>query len=212
MASTLSAARYENPLMGEGRNRIFLDLAAQGQRILEFGCSTGFLSRHLVERGCTVTGVEIDADAAEQARQWCDRVLVLDLNKPDWANGLSRDYDTILFGDVLEHLMDPELALRKACQLLVPNGRIIVCIPNIAHWTIRASLLRGKFEYTSTGILDTTHLRFFTPETGRKMIEASGCRIVSTYPILGGGRLGSRVRRLFPGLFTKQVIYVAQVA
>jgi 2-polyprenyl-3-methyl-5-hydroxy-6-metoxy-1,4-benzoquinol methylase len=212
MASTLSAARYENLLMGEGRNRIFLDLAAQGQRILEFGCSTGFLSRHLVERGCKVTGVEIDAQAAESARQWCDRVLVLDLNKPEWTDGLSRDYDTILFGDVLEHLMDPELALRKACQLLLPNGRIIVCIPNIAHWTIRASLLRGKFDYTSTGILDMTHLRFFTPETGRKLIEDSGCRVVSTYPILGGSRVGSRIRRLFPGLFTKQIIYVAQVA
>jgi len=212
MTATLKAARYENSLMGEGRNRVFVDLAAQGRRILEFGCATGFLSRHLVERGCKVTGVEIDAEAAEKARQWCERVLVADLNRQDWADGLTRDYDTILFGDVLEHLVDPEGVLRKASELLAPNGRVIICLPNIAHWTIRASLLMGKFEYTSTGILDVTHLRFFTPKTARKLIEDSGYQVVSVHPILGGGKIGGQFRRLLPGLFTKQIIFVAQTS
>lgn len=212
MTATLKAARYENSLMGEGRNQVFVDLAAQGRRLLEFGCSTGFLSRHLVERGCAVTGVEIDAEAAEKARQWCERVLVADLNKPNWADGLARDYDTILFGDVLEHLVDPEGVLRKASELLAPNGRVIICLPNIAHWTIRASLLMGKFEYTSTGILDVTHLRFFTPKTARKLIEDAGYQVISTHPILGGGKIGGQVRRLFPGLFTKQIIFVVRAS
>jgi 2-polyprenyl-3-methyl-5-hydroxy-6-metoxy-1,4-benzoquinol methylase len=212
MTATLKTERYEHALLGEGpnRNRVFVDLAAQGRRILEFGCATGFLSRHLVERGCKVTGVEIDAEAAEKARNWCERVLVADLNRPDWADGLSRDYDTILFGDVLEHLVNPENALRRASEFLVPNGRVIICLPNIAHWTIRASLLMGKFEYTPTGILDVTHLRFFTPKTARKLIEDAGYRVISTHPILGGGKIGGQVRRLFPGLFTKQIIFVAQ--
>jgi 2-polyprenyl-3-methyl-5-hydroxy-6-metoxy-1,4-benzoquinol methylase len=209
MGTQLKSARYENSDL-TGRNLVFVDLAAQGRHILEFGCSTGFLSRHLFNRGCNVTGVEIDAEAAEKARQWCEKIHVIDLNQPDWANGLARDYDTILFGDVLEHLMDPESALRRASDLLLPNGRVIVCLPNIAYWKIRLSLLRGKFEYTSTGILDVTHMRFFTPETGRRLIEDSGYRILSTYPILSDGRFGNQIRRLLPGLFTMQTIFVAQ--
>ncbi|MCU1253870.1 MAG: glycosyl transferase, family 2 [Candidatus Angelobacter sp.] len=212
MTAMLKSSRYENPLGNEGRNRLFVDLAAQGRRILEFGCSTGFLSRHLVERGCIVTGIEIDAEAADKARRWCERVLVADLNKQDWIRGLSADYDTILFGDVLEHLVDPENVLRKASELLAPGGRVIICLPNIAHWTIRASLLRGKFKYTSTGILDVTHLRFFTPKTARKLIENTGYEVISTHPILGGGPIGGQIRRLFPGLFTKQIIFVAKLS
>jgi 2-polyprenyl-3-methyl-5-hydroxy-6-metoxy-1,4-benzoquinol methylase len=211
MTDTLKSARYENSDL-VGRNLVFVNLAAQGRRILEFGCSTGFLSRHLVDRGCNVTGVEIDAEAAEKARQWCEKVHVIDLNRPDWANGFSRDYDTILFGDVLEHLMSPASVLRRASDLLLPNGRVIICLPNIAHWTVRVSLLRGKFEYTSTGFLDVTHLRFYTPETARKLIEDSGYRILSTHPILGGGKISGWIRRLFPGLFTAQTIFVAQAS
>lgn len=210
MASTLSAARYENSVISEGRNRVFLDLAAQGKKILEFGCSTGFLSRHLAERGCTVTGVEIDAEAAEKARQWCDRVLVADLNQPDWADNFPHNYDTILFGDVLEHLIDPALVLREAAKLLLPGGRVVISLPNIAYWKIRLNLLMGKFEYTSVGIMDVTHLRFFTPSTARKLIEESGYRVMSAYPILGKGKFGL-IQRFFPGLFTMQTVFVAQI-
>jgi len=212
MATTLKAERYANPSLALGRNRIFVELAAQGRRILECGCSTGYLSRHLAERGCTVTGIEIDADAAEQARQWCERVLVTDLNNLEWMNGLARDYDTILFGDVLEHLVHPEIVLRKASELLAPGGRVIVCLPNIAHWRIRASLLMGRFEYTPTGIMDVTHLRFFTPKSARKFIEDSGYDVISTHLIVGGGRIGGHIRRLLPGLFTRQMIFVARLS
>jgi 2-polyprenyl-3-methyl-5-hydroxy-6-metoxy-1,4-benzoquinol methylase len=212
MGATLSAARYETELGESGRNWVFVQLAAKGRRVLETGCSTGFLSRHLVERGCTVTGVEVDHEAAEQARRWCERVVVADLNQSDWVARVGGSYDTILFGDVLEHLVDPEGTLRRAAEVLDPKGRIIICLPNIAHWTIRANLLRGKFEYTSTGILDVTHLRFFTPETARQMIQNAGYRITSTHPIMGGGRIGKHIRALFPGLFTKQIIFVTELA
>jgi 2-polyprenyl-3-methyl-5-hydroxy-6-metoxy-1,4-benzoquinol methylase len=211
MASPLSAARYESPLGDRhGRNSIFVELAAEGRRILEFGCATGFISRHLAERGCHVTGVEIDAAAAEQARQWCEKVLVADLNKTGWASQVGRGFDTILFGDVLEHLVHPESALREASEVLSPNGRVIICLPNIAHWRVRTGLLMGRFDYSSTGILDVTHMRFFTLKTARALIENAGYHLVSTHLIVGGAALSRAIRQLFPRLFATQMIFVAQ--
>lgn len=211
MSSALSATRYETPLGNRfSRNYVFVELAAQGKRILEFGCANGFISRHLQERGCSVTGVEIDRVAAEQARQWCEKVCVADLNGTDWLGEVGRDFDTILFGDVLEHLLHPEDALRMAAEALAPNGRIIICLPNIAHWSVRASLLRGRFEYEPTGILDATHTRFFTIDSARKFIQDLRFRVVSTHLFVGGGSVTRRIRLALPGIFTRQMMFVVQ--
>jgi 2-polyprenyl-3-methyl-5-hydroxy-6-metoxy-1,4-benzoquinol methylase len=213
MNSSLGATRYETPLGNRfGRNFIFVELAAQGKRILEFGCANGFISRHLRERGCSVTGVENDHAAAEEARQWCEKVVVTDLNKQEWVEQVGRDFNTVLFGDVLEHLVHPEHALRMAAKVLAPDGRIIICLPNIAHWRVRASLLRGRFEYEPTGILDATHLRFFTIGSARKFIEDAGYRVVSTHFFVGGGNITRPLRLLFPRLFALQMMFVAQPA
>src|SRR5690349_23499036 len=98
--SRLSALRYSrehDQVLGNKyeRNRIFVDLASQGKRILELGCADGFISRHLTERGCRVTGVEIDSEAAEQAKKWCDKVVNQDLNDPGWLQQVGADFDTI---------------------------------------------------------------------------------------------------------------------
>lgn len=211
MDSALSATRYATPLGDRhSRNYVFVELAAQGHRILEFGCATGFISRHLTERGCEVTGVEVDPVAAEEARQWCKKVVVADLNRHDWVEEVGSGYDTVLFGDVLEHLLHPEETLRNAARVLAPRGRVIVSLPNIAHLSVRAGLLRGKFQYESTGILDITHLRFFTADTARRFIEDSGYRILSSRFFVGGGALGRRLRLLAPGLFARQMMFVAE--
>lgn len=210
MASALSATRYATPLGDKfSRNYVLVELAAQGRRILEFGCSNGFISRHLAERGCQVTGVEVDATAAAEARQWCEKVLVTDLNKHEWVEQVGGDFDTILFGDVLEHLLHPEETLRNASRVLAPQGQVIISLPNIAHWSVRSGLLRGRFEYASTGILDITHLRFFTPASARRFIEDAGYRIDSTLFFVSGGARSRRLRLLFPGLFASQMMFVA---
>jgi len=214
MTSTPSALRYsynyeavlDNP---HGRNRIFIDLASQGRKVLELGCADGFISRHLQERGCHVTGVEVDSEAAERARQWCEQVVVYNLNRPDWIEQVGRDFDTVLCGDVLEHLVNPELALHQIHQVLAPQGRIIICVPNIAHLRVRLKLLSGKFDYESTGILDVTHLRFFTYKTARALIERAGYKIVSYHPCVGGGIMTRRFRRIFHKLFAVSMMFVA---
>lgn len=213
MPSRPSAMRYNTPLGEEhGRNRVFVDLAAQGRHILELGCADGFLSRHLVERGCRVTGVELDPEAAEHARAWCEKVVVADLNHAGWVDQVGRDFDSVLCGDVLEHLVSPERSLREISSLLAPNGRLIVCLPNVAYWRVRAGLLLGRLDYQPTGILDVTHLRFFTLRTARQLIEEAGYQVSSVHPIVGGGAVGRRLRLLFPKLFAVQTIFVAQKA
>jgi 2-polyprenyl-3-methyl-5-hydroxy-6-metoxy-1,4-benzoquinol methylase len=207
--ANLTAMRYHTAL-GEkhARNHIFVDLAAQGSRILELGCADGFISKHLVKRGCIVTGVEVDAEAAEHAKKWCEKVFVCDLNRPGWSGTLGRDFDTVLCGDVLEHLVDPWSTLREISKVLTKERRVIISLPNIANLRIRLNLLMGRFNYQPGGILDITHLRFFTLKTARELIEESGYRIVSFHPVVGG-RVTRPIRLLFPRLFAGQMIFVA---
>lgn len=214
MSSDLSALRYSLPheeVLGNrySRNRILVDLACQGKNVLELGCADGFISRHLKERGCKVTAIEIDAEAAERARQCCDRLLVYDLNRPDWINQVGSGFDTVLCGDVLEHLLNPGNVLRQIRRILADNGKVIICLPNVAHLRVRLKLFVGRFEYEPTGILDVTHLRFYTFKTARGMIESAGYKIVAYHPMVGGSPLSRWVRILFHRLFAISMMFVA---
>jgi 2-polyprenyl-3-methyl-5-hydroxy-6-metoxy-1,4-benzoquinol methylase len=220
MATKPSIERYTTWGIDDryGRNNIFVDWAsASGGWVLEAGCANGYISRRLVERGCHVVGLEIDAEAAAQARAYCEQVFVVDLNTWEWTGALTTKFNTVLFGDVLEQLIDPERVLRDAAHLLNPDGRVIVCLPNVAHWTIRLELLRGKFLYTETGILDGTHLRFYTPQTAREMIQRAGYEIIRTQAIIAG-RLTGRLRPFWqfmancvPGLFAFQMMFLLRL-
>ena len=198
------------------RNRIFVEEARKYRSVLETGCCTGFLSRLIAADGARVVGIEFDKEAAEIARGNCQRVIRCDLNQPDWVSAVGETFQLVTFGDVLEHLNDPLAVLKQARGLLVPGGRILVCLPNIAHWTIRARLLAGNFSYDSTGILDHTHMRFFTVASARKLIADAGCRLLWFRPIIGGkfnGRLRSLWQRLanaFPGLFAYQIMFLVE--
>src|SRR6267154_4167022 len=106
-----ASARYESEGVARGdvydRNRILLDWVGNGKRVLEVGCSTGFMSRLMVERNCIVTGIEVDAEAAQRARRYCEKVHVLDLNGFDWIKDIHENaFDVVLLGDVFEHLVD----------------------------------------------------------------------------------------------------------
>jgi 2-polyprenyl-3-methyl-5-hydroxy-6-metoxy-1,4-benzoquinol methylase len=152
-----------------------LQLVGGGKRVLDVGCATGYLARALVEQGCTVWGVEYDAQAAEQARSALADVLVGDLETLDLVGyfGVGR-FDVVIFGDVLEHLRRPLDVLREARPLLVPGGCVVLSIPNIAHGSVRLALLRGEWRYRPLGLLDDTHLRFFTRDTVEELLRAAG--------------------------------------
>lgn len=196
------------------RNRIFVEEARKYKTVLETGCSTGFLSRQIAADGARVVGIEIDKEAAELAKENCQRVLSCDLNSPEWVTAVGERFDLVTFGDVLEHLHNPLGVLHQTRELLNPGGRVLICLPNIAHWTIRAKLLVGNFRYQSFGILDFTHMRFFTIESAKQMIAEAGYRLIWFRPVIGG-RYNEKYRSLWqhlanilPGLFSYQMMFL----
>lgn len=152
-----------------------------GSAVLEFGCATGYLSRFMTEQlGCRVTGVELVPEYAERAKAFCEQVVVGDLDQLDLASAFGdRRFDIALFGDVLEHLKDPRRVLVTVRELLGPEGRVVATIPNVAHGDVRLALLAGRFEYRRLGLLDETHLRFFTLASIRELFEEAGYVIQS---------------------------------
>lgn len=157
---------------------LVVDLVDGAQRVLDVGCSTGYLGKELVNRGCTVDGVEIDPEAAEVARGHLRTVTVLDLDDDDLAEALGEErYDRIIFADVLEHLMNPLRALEQAKRLLAPGGQIVISVPNVSHGALRLGLMQGRWEYRETGLLDRTHIRFFTRATIVELVHSAGLSV-----------------------------------
>jgi len=127
------------------------------------------------------TGIEIVPEYAELARRYCDRVLTFDIETVD-SGYLKKDLqgDCWIFGDTLEHLRDPWALLGRIRQAIPASGSIIACIPNAQHWSLQALLSVGAFRYQDSGLLDRTHLRWFTRITITEMFEAAGFRIVES--------------------------------
>jgi 2-polyprenyl-3-methyl-5-hydroxy-6-metoxy-1,4-benzoquinol methylase len=147
-----------------------------GRRLLDVGAADGLLSRHLTDRGWRVTAVEGDAEVAKVGQAHCERMVVADLDAD--LPELGGPFDVIVYGDVLEHLVNPLATLERINALLVPGGRVAVSVPNVAHLLIRLSLLVGRFDYFDRGILDRTHLRFFTERSLQRLLAAAGLVVV----------------------------------
>lgn len=195
-------------------------LAAVGSdvRVLDVGCSSGYLAAPLAARGCTVVGIELDPSAAREAEAYCERVLVGDVERMDLPFEAA-SFDVVLLGDVVEHLRDPGATLARLRPLLVPGGRLVLTTPNVANWALRLSLLAGRWRYTDRGILDRTHTHFFTRSTLAETIRDAGYaveRLDFTVPVPGDSDLldaaGYAVGRLRPTLFAYQFLAVAQTS
>lgn len=149
-------------------------------KVLEFGCANGRMTRYLKEAlHCDVTIVEIDAEAAQDALAYAEKALTGsqegDIEKYAWCTLCeSGYYDFIVFADVLEHLREPERVLEKLKPLLKPSGSVLVSIPNIANNAVVANLVQDEFPYTDIGLLDRTHVSFFTKNSFPKMIKSLG--------------------------------------
>jgi len=164
--------------------REVLSRVPPGARVLEVGAHSGYFSALLRGHGCAVTALEVDPRAAALAADHADRVVVGDVEDPAVRARLGGPFDRVLFMHVLEHLVDPWGALRAVRELLAPAGRVVLLVPNVACWRVRKRLFfGGAFEYEDTGILDRTHLRFFTLPSARGLLETSGFAVVAWTPV-----------------------------
>jgi SAM-dependent methyltransferase len=140
-------------------------------KILDLGCSSGLLAERLVEMGHHVTGVDVMEIAGVTGRT--SSFVKADLNDgipPEVGTG----FDVVLAADVLEHLVNPGNLMGQVRNVLSPDGTALFCVPNIAHWYPRLRSTLGMFDYDQRGILDSTHLRFFTRRSIRKLVERQG--------------------------------------
>jgi len=156
-------------------------LVGSDRLVLDVGCAHGYLAEVLRERGCRVTGIEIDPEDAARAREHCEQVLVRDVEEPGWVEELrEHQFNVVVLSDVLEHLRNPARLLGEVRGLLEPErGFIVASVPNVAHTSVRLELLLGSFRSEPTGILDTTHLHFYTRETLHDLFASSGFAVES---------------------------------
>ena len=159
-------------------NFIQEDSSGRKSRVLEAGCSSGYFGEALKRAGHEVWGVEMSANAAARAREKLHHVFVgsiEDFLACDAVKGVKFDY--ITFGDVLEHLIDPGKVLKDCRRILSPGGSMAASIPNVAHKAVRLMLLEGRWDYAEFGILDNTHLRFFTRNSIVEIFTKAGFQI-----------------------------------
>ncbi|SDZ74217.1 methionine biosynthesis protein MetW [Thiothrix caldifontis] len=144
--------------------------------VLELGCGDGSMSRLLRERcEANIIGIDHNPDIVWQAQRYCDYVFTEDLDDPQSLDALEDEkFDVITLVDVLEHLKHPESLLRRLKPLLLDEGQVLISIPNIAHASVRLELLNGHFDYEPAGILDDTHLKFFTVESVQALLADAG--------------------------------------
>ena len=184
------ASKYEARIDLENTNTshaLIVEFVGRGKRVLDVGCAAGDLARVLAERGCGVTGIEIDPEAAHQAEKHCERVVIGDVEELDLSEMLGDEaFDVIVFGDTLEHLKNPLRTLDRLKPFLRSEGYLVASIPNVAHGSVRLALIQGKFRYSPLGLLDNTHLRFFTRASVEQLFEDAGFLITGLKRTLRG--------------------------
>lgn len=145
---------------------------------LDVGCAAGLLGKALKERSenVEVYGVEINPEYAQRAEKYLDGVVCGDVEEID-LGAINKKFDCIIYADILEHLQDPWTTLRKHKVVLSQEGVIVLSIPNVQFIAVILSLLFGNWNYKEVGILDKTHLRFFTKKTIKRLLHDTGFEI-----------------------------------
>lgn len=161
-----------------GAHQKIINWVGSNKKVLEIGCASGYMSKEFKKKGCVVTGIEINPEAAEEAKKHCQGVIIGDVEAQATIGELrNKEFGIIILADVLEHLRGPEVVLRNLIKFLEKKGKMIISVPNIGFLTNRLLHLSGRFDYTDWGIMDKTHWRFFTRDSILKLIEKSGLKV-----------------------------------
>ena len=181
-------------------------------RILEIGCGAGATGEAALATGRAgfYRGVEFDPDSAERARPVLTDVVCANVETIDPAL-LADSYDVLILSEVLEHLIDPWGVMKALAPFVKPGGLIFASSPNISHHKVIRSLLAGRFDYETEGVMDRTHVRWFTPASYRAMFEDAGFETLSIGPVAPYPGKARLINRLSGGrlahLFQLQIMY-----
>jgi len=203
----------------ENIDRLAVENVLPGSLVLDVGCATGFMGEYLIkEKSCQVFGIEKRLEEAAIAKNKLNGMLIADVEDEDNLRSIlqltkNKKFDVILATSVIEHLVNPVKFILSCKKILSPKGIIIASTPNMAHWTIRLALLCGKFDYSNYGILDNTHLHFFTINTFCSLFADNKYKVRKLLiDSVGGGypRFSRFFSKWFPGLFAYQILVVAE--
>jgi SAM-dependent methyltransferase len=205
---------------------VFSYLPTHTKRVLDIGCGAGNLGEHIKKhRDCEVFGITYSQLEAEIASRVLDLALVADLNSSLALSDLGQ-FDCIICSHVLEHLYQPQHFLMQLHNLLTPDGKLILALPNVLYWKQRLEFFKGNFRYSEGGLMDRTHFRFFDWQTAQDLVIQSGYQILQSeadgcfplpairkfLPISTSHRIDKAALTSFPGLFGFQFVFFATPA
>ena len=168
--------------MPNNAHSFVLQLTGRDKNVLELGAASGHVTAELTKRGNRVTAVEIDISNRDLLSQAAEKVIITDLDRLDLVKKLQGEkFDVIIAADVFEHLTRSSLVLFQLHELLKEDGYIVASIPNIAHGDVRLTMLQGNFPYAESGLLDKTHLQFFTRSSVKEFFNDNGFDITEIY-------------------------------
>lgn len=213
---------YEKSYSNQGNIDLISKIPPEVKFILDVGCGTGDNAKNLSAKGCVVDGITISEKEAVIAKQFLRFVYLHDLEKglPE----LKQKYDAVICSHVLEHIAYPQRILSEIKDNLTGDGILIVALPNVMHYKSRFQLLKGNFLSQESGIWDNTHLRWYTYQSGRLLLESAGFIIrhswVSGHLPINSllKKLPERVQRtifnlltyISKGFFGEQLLYIAK--
>jgi len=209
--------------LNEGNKSVLESLPSDLGHFLDLGCGAGEIGRRVGGRFQTAVGITYSERELQAARPHFTRVIAHDLDTPLPAD-LGGPFDVVVASHVLEHLRDPERLLRDVRTHMRPGGLLVVALPNLMYYPSRARLLLGRFEYQEQGLMDRTHLRWFSFGTGARLLRGAGCgagrpSVDGMIPLSRARRelsptwraaIGRVAARVSPGLFGWQLLYRAR--
>ncbi|OYV35655.1 MAG: hypothetical protein B7Z81_08450, partial [Acidocella sp. 20-61-6] len=165
---------YANPELLE-------KIPLNARTVLDVGCAQGALGEAYLRRNpsARVLGIDIDVESIPHAATRLTEVVCADVEADPMPFAVPDGIDCIIYGDVLEHMKDPWTLLQRHVEYLAPGGTVLVCMPNVEHWSLVLRLLQGNFDYEDMGLLDRTHLRWFTPRTMAAALSAAGLELAT---------------------------------
>lgn len=214
--TTLNTRPYE-------AHAIIYSIINKGTTLLDIGSATGYFAKVLKQKKCIVWGIELDSQAANKSQKYLKHVFTGNIDNLETFRLPHGFFDYILLMDIIEHITNTEGILPRLKQYLKTEGKIIISTPNIAHISIRLNLLFGNFNYTKIGILDESHVHFYTKKTLNNLLKKSNYSIEKTLystdfgqiPLFGRylryipKKIQYVITKIFNTLFAVQFIVIA---